>query len=154
MSRHQVAIEIQAHPEDIYRLLADVRRMGEWSPECVRCRWLGDATGARPGARFRGTSRNGWHRWSTRATIVTADPGRQLAFDVTYLGLPVASWRYDFTPGDAESTVLTESVEDRRGRLLRTFSPFITGARDREERNDQTMHSTLQRLKAVAEKAR
>ena len=153
MSRHQVAIEIQARPEDIYRLLADVRRMGEWSPECVRCRWLRGATAARPGAHFRGTSRNGWHRWSTRATIVTADPGRQLAFDVTYLGLPVASWRYDLTPDDAESTVLTESVEDRRGRFLRTFSPFITGARDREERNDQTMHATLQCLKAVAERS-
>jgi uncharacterized protein YndB with AHSA1/START domain len=153
VSRHQVAIEIQARPEDIYGLLADVRRMGEWSPECVRCRWLRGATAARPGARFRGTSRNGWHRWSTRATIVTADPGRQLAFDVTYLGLPVASWRYDFTPGDALSTVLTESVVDRRGRFLRTFSPFITGARDREERNDQTMHATLQCLKAVAERS-
>jgi hypothetical protein len=153
VSRQQVAIEIQARPEDIYCLLADVRRMGEWSPECVRCRWLRGATGARAGARFRGTSRNGWHRWSTRATIVTADPGRQLAFDVTYLGLPVASWRYDFTPVDAESTVLTESVVDRRGRFLRTFSPFITGARDREERNDQTMHATLQRLKAVAERS-
>ena len=153
MSRQEVAIEIRARPEDIYLLLADVRRMGEWSPECVRCRWLRGATGARPGARFRGTSRNGWHRWSTRATIVTADPGRQLAFHVTYLGLPVASWRYDFTPGDAESTVLTESVVDRRGRFLRTFSPFITGAGDREERNDQTMHATLQRLKAVAERS-
>jgi len=151
VSLGQVAIEIEARPETVYRLLADVRRMGEWSPECVRCRWLRGATEARPGARFRGTSRNGWHRWSTRATIVSADPGRQLAFDVTYLGLRVASWRYDFTPGEAECTVLTESVEDRRGRLLRRVSPFITGARDREERNDQTMQATLQRLKAAAE---
>ena len=151
MSRRQVAIEIEARPEHIYRLLADVCRMGEWSPECVRCRWLDGAQEARPGARFRGTSRNGWHRWSTRATIVTADPGRQLAFDVTYLGLAVAGWKYEFTPRGAESTLLTESVEDRRGRLLRTFSPYITGARDRGQRNDQTMHATLERLKAVAE---
>ena len=152
MSAHLVSVEIAAPPEIVYRLLADVRRMGEWSPECVRCRWLGGAEGARPGARFKGTSRNGWHRWSTRSTIVVADPGRVLTFDVTYLGLAVARWSYEFGSSPTGSTVVTESVDDRRGRLLRTFSPYITGARDREHRNDETMQATLRRVKAVAER--
>jgi uncharacterized protein YndB with AHSA1/START domain len=52
----QVSVEIAAPPDAVYDLIADVTRMGEWSPECVRCRWLDGAQEARPGARFRGTS--------------------------------------------------------------------------------------------------
>ncbi len=36
---HRAEIDIDA-PERVYALLADVTRMGEWSPECVRCQWM------------------------------------------------------------------------------------------------------------------
>jgi uncharacterized protein YndB with AHSA1/START domain len=147
---HQVSVEIAAPPDAVYDLVADVTRMGEWSPECVRCRWRNGAQEARPGARFRGTSRNGWHRWSTRSTVVVAERGRELAFDVTYFGLPVATWRYELRPSPA-GTSLTERVHDTRGGLLRTVSPLITGSSNRARRNDETMHATVQRLKEVAE---
>lgn len=29
----------------VYAAVTDVTRMGEWSPECTTCRWVGDATG-------------------------------------------------------------------------------------------------------------
>lgn len=150
MTEQTVDVEIQAPPEQVYALLADITRMGEWSSECVRCRWLGGAGEARPGARFRGTSRNGWHRWSTLSTIVAAERGRTLAFDVTYFGRPVATWRYDLRPSGS-GTVVSERVEDRRGRVLRAISPWVTGSRDRGQRNHETMRTTLQRIKAVAE---
>jgi uncharacterized protein YndB with AHSA1/START domain len=31
-------IEIAATPEQVYRLITDITRMGEWSPECYRCK--------------------------------------------------------------------------------------------------------------------
>ena len=149
---HRAEIEIDASPERVYALLADVTRMGEWSPECVRCRWIGPDRQPEVGARFRGTSRNGWRRWSTSSTIVAATPGRSFAFEVTYFGLPVATWRYEFRPNDRGGTNLAESVEDRRGPFLRLVSPMITGARDRGVRNTDTMRTTLRRLKQAAEK--
>src|SRR4051794_9711649 len=103
---HRVEIDIDAEPERVYNLLATVTRMGEWSPECVECRWLGGASSAEEGARFRGTSRNGWHRWSTTSTITAAAPGRSFAFDVTYLRMPVATWRYDLKPNGRGGTNL------------------------------------------------
>ena len=148
---HRTEIDVEAPPERVYALLADVTRMGEWSPECVRCRWLGADSGPRVGARFRGTSRKGWRRWSTLSTVVAATPGRSFAFDVTYFRLPVATWRYEFRPTDEGGTHMVESVEDRRGRLLRAVSPLITGSRDRGRRNTETMAATLDRLKAAAE---
>ncbi|HUP73352.1 MAG TPA: SRPBCC family protein [Acidimicrobiales bacterium] len=34
----QVSIHIDASPEQVYDLVTDVTRMGEWSPETHRCK--------------------------------------------------------------------------------------------------------------------
>ena len=149
---HGAEIDIDAPPERVYGLLADVTRMGEWSPECVRCRWIGALRRPEVGARFRGTSRNGWRRWSTVSTVLTATPGRTFAFAVTYFRLPVAIWRYEFRSNEHGGTHLAESVEDRRGRVIRALSPLITGSPDRSRRNAETMRATLSRLKSAAER--
>jgi branched-chain amino acid transport system permease protein len=39
------SIHISMPPEAVYRLVSDVTRMGEWSPECRRCEWVGAAAG-------------------------------------------------------------------------------------------------------------
>ena len=101
-----------------------------WSPECVRCRWIGDARGPSVGARFRGTSRNGRRRWTTTSTITEMRAGELFAWEVTYFRQPVARWEYRVESAD-DDVRLIESVDDRRGRLLRTVSPLITGSPDR-----------------------
>lgn len=145
------AIDIDAPPTDVYAVISDVTRTGEWSPECVRCRWISGATHAVDGARYRGWSRNGWRRWSTTSTIRSARPGSELVWDVTYLGRPVARWRYVLDELDGGRTRLTEAVEDRRERWLQIVSPWVTGARDRAARNAATMDTTLHRIKAIVE---
>ena len=84
------------------------------------------------------------------STIAEMRDGELFAWEVTYIGQPVARWEYRLEPtGDAVK--LTETVHDRRGRLLHAVSPLITGAPDRNERNADTMESTLQAIKAAAE---
>ena len=139
--------------EVVYALVADVTRTGEWSPECVRCRWLGGATAPVAGARYRGDSRNGWRRWSTNSTIRVARPGAELVWDVTYLRRPVARWGYRLTAHDGGRTLLVESVEDHRERWLQVVSPWITGSSDRAARNADTIQTTLQRIKNLAEQS-
>jgi uncharacterized protein YndB with AHSA1/START domain len=144
------SIVIQAPAQVVYDLVADPMRMAEWSPECVRCQWIGSATQPAIGARFRGTSRNGRRRWRTTSTIVDMRPAELFAWDVTYFGQPVARWEYRIEP-HAEGVELVESVEDRRGALLRAVSPYITGSPDRAKRNAATMETTVQAIKAAAE---
>jgi uncharacterized protein YndB with AHSA1/START domain len=155
MGEHvSVSIDIDAPAERIYALVADLPSMGKWSPEATGGKWLSGATEARPGARFRGTNRNGIFRWSTVCTITAADPGREIEWVTKAIGLLTgALWRYDFTPNGNGGTTVVEKTEDRRGRLLRWTAPFTVGVKDRAAHNRRSMQTTLERLKAAAESA-
>jgi len=148
----QVTTAIAAPPHEVYALVADLSRMGQWSPEATGVTWLGGAQGARVGARFRGSNRNGWRRWRTTCTVVSAEPGAELSWESRSFGLPVALWRYVFSPDGAGGTVVTESTQDRRGHLVRVVGAVATGVRDRAPHNAETMRATLERLKAAAER--
>jgi hypothetical protein len=142
-------IEIAAAPELVYDLIADITRMGEWSPECYRCEWLDDATLARLGARFRGHNRLGRIRWQTTAVITAADRGREFAFTVVHdgTGREETAWRYRFEP-TAGRTLLTESFEflwcPVGNRVVELFVP-------RGRQVNRGIHDTLRRIAAAAE---
>ena len=57
MVQGSASIEINRDPADVFSAIADVTRMGEWSPECVEARWVGGATGPAVGAQFEGDNR-------------------------------------------------------------------------------------------------
>ena len=152
----QASIEIDASPDAVYALVSDLPAMGRWSPECYRCDWLDGATAAAPGVRFRGRNRIGVRRWSTHGVVVAAEPGRELAFDVTYMGMAVSRWSYRITPRDGGGCTLTESTEDRRGALVKFLGTALllgTPGADRTQRNQDTIEVTLARLKKAAEGA-
>lgn len=153
MNEQHHSITIDAPAPTVYRLVTDISQMASWSPEVIRCRWIRGATGPTPGAKFRGWCRNGWRTWSTVSAVKRADDPSCFEWQVTYLGLPVATWRYTVT-SNATGTLLTESVADERGAMLRRFSPYITGSRRRYERNDATMTATLDQIKTAAEATR
>jgi uncharacterized protein YndB with AHSA1/START domain len=151
----QVETAINAEPTAVYELVADLPRMGEWSPECREIRWKGGANSTAVGARFRGHNRNGLHRWITRGVIVAAEPGQQLAWEVSFLGLPMSRWTYEFTATDRGCLVaerwedrqiaLTPTVDRGPARHRRTSAP-------RKERAD--LRQTLQQLKSAVEPTR
>jgi uncharacterized protein YndB with AHSA1/START domain len=147
----EVSATIAAPADTVYAAVSDITRMGEWSPECRGGRWLGGATEARPGARFRGTNRNGPWRWATTCTVLTADPGRELSWEVRSLGRPVALWCYRFAGDGHGGTAVVESTEDRRGAVIKALAPLATGVGDRAGRNKKTMEITLARVKQVVE---
>jgi uncharacterized protein YndB with AHSA1/START domain len=143
---------VRAPAATVYALISDPLRMADWSPECVHCEWIDGSSSAQVGARFRGTSRNGRRRWSTTSVITTMEPNRTFAWEVTYFGRPVARWEYRVEPVEG-AVRLTESVIDRRGRLLRAVSPLITGSPDRDARNGSTMERTLEAVRDEAERS-
>jgi hypothetical protein len=149
-TRGAASLHIEASCETLYNLVSDVTRMGEWSPECRACRWIGGATGPAEGARFTGTNRRGVVRWTTELEVLTADPGREFTFAT--LGNDQVKWIYRFEPHGSGTTV-TESFEllTDLPRHIAFIERWIIGIKDRRSDLEQGMRATLQHLKRAAE---
>src|SRR5512141_1825811 len=70
----RVEVVVAATVRQVWEVISDVTRIGEWSHECHSARWLDHHRGLVTGARFRGRNRAGWARWSRTSEIVTVDP--------------------------------------------------------------------------------
>jgi hypothetical protein len=150
MADVQVSEEMKAAPEAVYALVSDLPRMGEWSPENTGGHWLGGASGPAVGARFKGTNRSGFRRWSSVCTVTAAEPGCRFAFTVTFGPLTIAGWAYRIEPTATGCTV-TEEWTDHRPGALRAIYPLVMGVKDRAELNRRNMQQTLRSLRAAAE---
>jgi hypothetical protein len=152
-SHDEVTTEIAAAPEDVYRLVSDITRMGEWSPECVKAVWVKGASGPAVGARFRAWNRGGrGPAWSNTPTVVVAEPGREFAFNRQGPGIGSYTWRYVFEP-TANGTSVTESFDAERllGPAMTWITEKWTGSSDRDADLRRGMTTTIARLKAAAE---
>jgi hypothetical protein len=145
----QAEVTIDANPDSVYHLITDLPKLASLAEEATAMDWRkGDA--ARPGAVFKGHNRNGVFRWSTTCTVTDAEPGRAFAFDVRYLGVPIARWRYDIV-GEGQGCRVTERTWDRRPGWFSKTAWIGTGVRDRDAANAEHIKLTLQRLKEKAE---
>ena len=101
---HSDSVVVAAGPEELYDLVSDVTRTGEWSPVCVACWWDEGATG-RAGDWFTGRNVTPERTWETRSLVAVADRGREFAWLV---GGSRARWGYTLEPVEG-GTRLTES---------------------------------------------
>lgn len=148
--RGSVTVHVGAPAERVWRLLSDVTRIGEFSPETFEAEWLDGASGPQVGTRFRGhVRRNGRGPvyWTT-CTILASDPGREFAFGVGGRGKFLNTWRYRLAPGP-DGTEVTESFELTATPFLRLY--WKLAGRWRLHTIINGMRTTLERVKAVAE---
>jgi uncharacterized protein YndB with AHSA1/START domain len=148
-----VSIDIAAPPERVYALVSDITRMGEWSPECVRCTWTKGATAPVVGARFKASNKGGrGPAWANTPTVTVAEPGREFAFNRSGPGIGSYTWRYVMEP-TASGTRLTESFHAEKvlGPVMTWLTEKWTGSTDRDADLRRGMTTTLTRLKAAAE---
>ncbi len=147
--RGRASIDVAAPPDLVYDLIADVPRMGEWSPECYRCEWLDGATAATVGIRFRGYNRLGRYQWERTAVVDAADRGREFAFTTLddRTGRRETQWQYTMKPTPT-GTLLTESFLflwcSLTNRVAEAFIP-------RGRQVHRGIEQTLQRIKSAAE---
>ena len=131
-----VSVDVDARPEQVWSLLTDITRAGDWSHENQGGEWLGGATEAAPGARFRGRNENGAFKWSRECEVLAVEPGASISWRT------IPSWRY------RDSTIWTYEIEatDRGCRIAqryevvqigpvmeRLFYALIPAHRDRSE---------------------
>jgi uncharacterized protein YndB with AHSA1/START domain len=151
-SHRCVSVErtIAASPQEVWGVVADVTRIGNWSPETTGAEWLGDADTPSVGARFRGTNHKDSKSWKTNCVVTACEPGVRFGFDVKAGPFKVARWTYEFRLADTGCRVI-ERWDDQRNWLLMQVSPLVTGVKDRATRNQETMNETLDRIAATLE---
>ena len=96
VTRGAVSVDVAASPSQVWAVLADQTRVGEWSHEAVGARWLDGADKAVPGARFEGRSRARIFRWRRPCLITTAEADRRIVWR-TRGGLGHDSTQWSFT---------------------------------------------------------
>lgn len=150
--RQQIAVEraIYGEAAELYDLVSDLPRMGEWSPENTGGRWVNGAAGPVVGARFKGSNKKGWAKWSTDVVVTVAEPGGQFSFDVTRGPIKIANWDYRFEQRGGK-TLVVETWTDHRPPVLGTIVGLFIGVTDRPDRNRQGMEATLARLATAVE---
>ena len=104
----EVSVWMDAPPAEVWDLVSDVTRIGEFSPETFEAEWTRGATGPEKGATFRGhVKRNGvgpvyW----TPCKVTACEPEVLFEFAVMLRG-PANNWGYRLTPKDG-GTLVTE----------------------------------------------
>lgn len=149
---NQVAVTVAAEIDDVWDVVRDVTRVGEWSHECVGAAWLADAKAAGPGARFRGRNRAGALRWGRVCEIVSADP-----YELVWITVPTAlypdssEWRITLARVDAGTRITQQFRVLRAPKALAVlYALMIPAHRDRTE----ALVDDLTRLGTVAARSR
>ena len=146
------SVTIEAAPDAVYSLICDVTRTGEWSPECVRCEWIGDTESATPGARFRGHNQQGSREWDMECVVDEAEPGASFRFHTERNGTVRTKWGYRLAP-EGTGTRLTEWYERVAPTpvITRLVERLVMGGR--QKHNDANVAASLARIKSIIEEA-
>jgi hypothetical protein len=144
------SISVAVPPDELYALVSDVTRTGEWSPVCKAC-WWDDGDGPRVGARFTGRNETPERTWETRSRVIAADPGREFAWEVNNGWV---HWGYTFD-AEGDGTRLTEHWEFLPAGLAGFRERFGDAADEeiakRSEAARTGIPETLAAIKRVAE---
>ena len=147
-STGSVSIVVNRPPTDAWAAVSDVARMGEWSPECTACRWVGNATGPSVGAKFEGDNVAKFagrtlKAWTTTSEVTECEPGRVFAFVVE----GYTTWRYDFEAAGPATKITESFAYNPTG-----FQGFLyTKVLRRDAAMTNGMRRTLERIKAALE---
>jgi Polyketide cyclase / dehydrase and lipid transport len=150
--QHSETVTVAASPEAAYDLVADITRMGEWSPVCTAGEW--DDGGH---SWFTGTNTTPERTWQTKCRVDVAEPGKEFTFVNCGMegDVELVRWSYTFA-GKPAGTEVTESWQVLSGYegFMHRFVPdmdvagYLDGVKPVTQ---QGMAETLAKLKASAE---
>lgn len=150
--QHTESVAVAASPEAVYDLIADVTRMGEWSPVCTGGTWREGGT-----TWFTGANKNGELEWETQCRVDVAERGREFTF--TNCGMAgdveLVRWSYTFAPADGGCEVTERwEVLPPYPEFIESLLPNMTAGEYLDTVVSPTqlgMQQTLAALKAAAE---
>ncbi|MGB6052342.1 MAG: SRPBCC family protein, partial [Rhodococcus sp. (in: high G+C Gram-positive bacteria)] len=89
----EASIDVEATPEQVWKVVSDLERMGEWSPQCKKMKVFGGDV--RKGTTTLNINRKGMLVWPTTAKVVEFQPNKAIAFRIVE---NKTIWSYTLTP--------------------------------------------------------
>ncbi len=146
----EVTVHIDAPVADVWALVSDVTRIGEFSPETFEAKWTRGSTGPTVGATFAGhVKRNGVGPtyWSP-CRVTKCDVHEVFEFSVGTEAVTVNNWGYRLAPSGT-GTDVTEYFRLEPALPMRLY--WLVLGRLRGRTNEKGMRTTLEKMKAVLE---
>lgn len=145
----EASIDVDASPEQVWKIVSDLKRMGEWSPQCKKMRVFGGEV--RRGTTTVNVNRKGFLVWPTTAKVTEFEPNKTIAFRIVE---NKTIWSYTLTPS-ATGTTVVEKREAPTG--TSAVSGFLVkhvlgGTEQFDVELVDGMNKTLQRIKIESEK--
>jgi uncharacterized protein YndB with AHSA1/START domain len=146
----EVSVWMDATPAQVWALVSDVTRIGEFSPETFEGKWTGGSTEPEVGATFAGHVRRngvGPTYWSP-CRVTRCEPEEVFEFAVGLDTISLNNWGYRLEPRDG-GTLVTEYFRLEPAFYMRVYWALLGAGRGRT--NERGMRTTLERMKAVLE---
>lgn len=147
--RIESSIDIEASPAAVWSVVSDLRRMGEWSPQCKKMIIRGGEV--REGVRTINLNRQGWKWWPTRSYVKVFEPEKRLVLKIAENG---TLWSYELEP-TATGTRLTEARLAPNGvsTISKVLTNSVLGGTERfEDELQRGIEETLAKIKVAAER--
>jgi hypothetical protein len=140
-------VEMRAGPEAVWKVVSDLARMPEFSPELRKAFVVGKPG---VGANIIGINRRKAVFWPTSSKVVRWEPGRAVAWKTRESG---ATWIYEL-----EATTTGTAVTGTRVLSKFTFGtsllgPVIGGAAGHDAELAVGIRTTLERIRSAVEKS-
>ncbi|GAB07911.1 SRPBCC family protein [Gordonia amarae] len=143
------SIEINTSADKVWAVISDLKRMGEWSPQCKKMIVRGEPIGV--GTRTININRRGPLVWPTTAKIVRFVADKELAFKIAENR---TVWSYTIEPS-ANGVTVTERREAANGTTTKVSAFLVDkvfGGNDTfEVELKHGMAATLSKIKRAAE---
>ncbi|MGW6445739.1 SRPBCC family protein [Lentzea sp. NPDC055074] len=162
-------VQLDATPDEVYAVVSDLPRCGQWSEECTGGAWISGEPAA-VGSVFRGTNFRlpdpvAWAPvirgdWTTDAEVVEAVPGKAFRWVILSSAgeRQESTWSYEIEPRDGGTRLVHHY---RLGRLTEGLSKIFRAGLDVDGRRRFVkewnaklavdVEHTLERLKKVVE---
>nr|WP_280399263.1 SRPBCC family protein [Nocardia carnea] len=143
----EASIDIDAAPERVWEVLADPRRMPEFSPQCVRMIPIGKP---KAGVLTVNLNRDGWKFWPTTSRILRYEKNSALAFRVSQNR---TVWTYTLEPsGNGTRLIERRDVPNGTTWVSRTLVNAMLGGEEAFEENlVRGMNESLAKIKKAVE---
>jgi uncharacterized protein YndB with AHSA1/START domain len=138
-------VQINASPDEVWRVVADLGRMPEFSPELRKAFVVG-----RPGvgAHIIGINRRKAIVWPTTSRVVRWEPGQAVAWKTRESG---ATWAYELEPTATGTSVTGRRVLPKFTLGTSLLGPVIGGAAGHDVELAEGIRTTLERIRESVE---